>query len=135
DRQRDRVPHGRPSRQQPEGVDAVRGSRVRGAVSDEAYRRRLPLGAGPADLDERVDVLQQREQRGRLLSNLGQEYPLRTVHRAWATGSARSASATWQATWRRRPISRRSGVTVSHSAIAYGQRARKRQPSFGLTTF
>src|ERR671934_2466211 len=101
-------------------------------MAHETHHGRLPLRAGAAHLDEGVQVLEQRQQRRRLLAHLGQEDPLRGVH---AAGSPTSASATWQAASRPGPRGLSSGVTVPHSAIAYGQRARKRQPPFGLTTF
>src|SRR5439155_5518993 len=130
---RDRVAQRRPARQEPEGIDAVRCGSVRGAVRDEPDSGRRALGADPPHRDELVDALEQREQRSRLLVDLGQEEP---VHPCCACASSRaSASATWHAARRPGPSSRNSGVTDSHSSIAYGQRARNRQPSLGLITF
>src|SRR5262249_29411686 len=120
-----------PAGQQPERVDAVGGGRVGRPVTDETHRRGRSRGAGAPCRDEVVRAVEQRQQCRRLLAHLGQEDSLRDVH---AAGSPTSASATWQATRRRGPMSRRSGVTVSHSATAYGQRRRKRQPSPGLIT-
>src|SRR5205823_6130094 len=94
---------------------------------DKPDHRRGPLGAGAPGRLELVQVSEQRLERCRLLVDLGEKPPLGRVHQ--------SGSATWQATRRRRPISRSSGVTVSHVAIASGQRSRKRQPSPGSITF
>ena len=68
--------------------------------------------APPEFLDDRLDLgapLDEPEQRVRLLPDFGEEA---------LGGHQASGSATWQATRRLEPISRSSGVTLSHFAIA-----------------
>src|SRR5262249_1777872 len=99
----------------------------------------------PGSRGVRIALRDERRERARLLSHLGEKAPTRLAgHQRAGPLSARwrrgtcpsgSASATWQATRRSVPIGPTFGVTAMHVSIAYRQRGWKRQPSVGLTTF
>src|SRR5205823_5875142 len=127
DLQRDRVANGRPAREQPEGVDGERGRGIRRTVTDEANDARAAPSKHVRGGAVRNCLLEQREERGRLLPNLREEVvtwlgadqgagSLSTPSTLDARGSG-PGSATWQAPKRPTPSSRNRGVTGSHLSI------------------
>src|SRR5207253_1128932 len=114
------------------------------AVTDETDDGRCALDQRTRDRLELRLLLQQPQEGFGLLTDLRQKVPagghdhwcrLASYRAEAAASDSLSATATWQATRRPGPRSRSSGFTVSHVAIAYGQRRRKRHPSVGLITF
>src|SRR5262249_35139436 len=97
----DRVAEGRPSRQQAERIHGVDGRVVRAAMADEPDDRRRALCQRAAHRLELSRVLQQPQQGGRLLADLGQEQPARITHCATSAARARAFTKTLSSAVRR----------------------------------
>src|SRR5262249_62377963 len=110
------------------GVGGGGGGRGGGAVADEANDARAATAEDPGRRRVGVRLRDERGERARLLSHLGEKAPTRLCgHQPACPLSARSrrgarssgsASATWQATRRSVPIGRSVGVTAVHVATA-----------------